>query len=222
MLPIYPFTQFRGLDGVFSCCLSASGSRVVSVLQSWSAVSNDWAPPLPGGKCIGYQWGSVSALKQTFKVLSRECRSDVALVHLWTQSLQSWDAISNDCDWHPTTEQDGRKSVIVLRNRSCLHYCALTASVLVITAILRRWGATTCTRILRSCTVALIWFVTVKENRLEIQHWFDMKIGGLTSRFVPKGMSIELINWKEKKNFDILSNLVVLVVRWRSVALVLL
>ena len=38
---------------------------------------------------------------------------------------------------HPTIEQDGRKSVIVLRNRSCLHYCALTVSVLVITAILR-------------------------------------------------------------------------------------
>ena len=25
-----------------------------------------------------------------------------------------------------------------------------------------------------------------------------MKNGGLTSRFVPKGMSIELINWKKK------------------------
>ena len=68
----------------------------------------------------------------------------------------------------------------------------------MIAAILRRWGATTCTRILRSCTVALIWFVvTVKKSRLEIQHWFGMKIGGVVSRFVPKRMSIELINWKK-------------------------
>ena len=45
------------------------------------------------------------------------------------------------------------------------------------------------------CSTDLV-VVTVKESRLEIQHWFGMKIGGLTSRFVPKGMSIELINWK--------------------------
>ena len=115
-------------QGLFRCC----SPEVLSVTTE--------PLPYPGENAIGYQWGSVSALKQTFKVLSRECRSDVALVHLWMQSLQSWDAISNDCDWHPTTEQDGRKSVIVLRNRSCLHYCALTVSVLVIAAILRQVG----------------------------------------------------------------------------------
>ena len=172
-------------QGLFRCC----SPEVLSVTTEL---------PYPG-ECIGYQWGSVSALKQTFKVLSRECRSDVALVHLWTQSLQSWDAISNDCDWHPTTEQDGRKSVIVLRNRSCLHYCALTASVLVIAAILRQVG---CYHLYSDlgilyCSTDLV-VVTVKKSRLEIQHWFGMKIGGLTSRFVPKGMSIELINWKKK------------------------
>ena len=198
MLPIYPFTQFHGLDGVFCCCLSASGSRVVSVLQSWSAVSNDWAPPLPGGKCIGYQWGSVSALKQTFKVLSRECRSDVALVHLWMQSLQSWDAISNDCDWHPTTEQDGRKSVIVLRNRSCLHYCALTASVLVITAIFKTVG---CYHLYSDleilyCSTDLICHCKEKSAWNTALVWSENRWAYFS--VVPKEMSIELINWKKK------------------------
>ena len=47
-----------------------------------------------------------------------------------------------------------------------------------------------------------------------------MKNGGLTSRFVPKGMSIEIINCKNLQHIG--PNLVVPVVRWRSVALVLL
>ena len=86
----------------------------------------------------------------------------------------------------------------MLRNRSCLHYCALTVSVLVIAAILRQVG---CYHLYSDleilyCGTDLV-VVTVKKSRLEIQHWFGMKIGGLTSRFVPKGMSIELINWKK-------------------------
>ena len=109
----------------------------------------------------------------------------------------------------------------MLRNRSCLHYCALTVSVLVIAAILRQVG---CYHLYSDleilyCSTDLV-VVTVKKSRLEIQHWFGMKNGGLTSRFVPKEMPIELINCK--KIFNILSNLVVPVVRWRSVALVLL
>ena len=92
--------------------------------------------------------------------------------------------------------------------------------MLVIAAILRQVG---CYHLYSDleilyCSTDLV-VVTVKKSQLEIQHWFGMKIGGLTSRFVPKGMSIELINWK---NFNILSNLVVPVVWWRSVALVLL
>ena len=56
-------------QGLFRCC----SPEVLSVTTE----------PLPyPGKCIEYQCSSVSALKQTFKVLSRECRSDVALVHL--------------------------------------------------------------------------------------------------------------------------------------------
>ena len=69
--------------------------------------------------------------------------------------------------------------------------------MLVIAAILRQVG---CYHLYSDleilyCSTDLV-VVTVKKSRLEIQHWFGMKIGGFTSRFVPKGMSIELINWK--------------------------
>ena len=93
--------------------------------------------------------------------------------------------------------------------------------MLVIYAILRQVG---CYHLYSDleilyCNTDLV-IVTVKKSRLEIQHWFGMRIGGVVSRFVPKEMSIELINCK--KIFNILSNLVVQVVCWRSVALVLL
>ena len=69
--------------------------------------------------------------------------------------------------------------------------------MLVIAAILRQVG---CYHLYSDleilyCSTDLV-VVTVKKSRLEIQHWFGMKNGGLTSRFVPKGMSIEIINCK--------------------------
>ena len=86
----------------------------------------------------------------------------------------------------------------MLRNRSCLHYCALTVSVLVIAAILRQVGCYYLYSDLEIlyCSTDLV-VVTVKKSRLEIQHWFGMKNGGAVSRFVPKEMSIELISCKK-------------------------
>ena len=139
MLPIYLFHNFMGwmeflvvafplpAQGLFRCC----SPEMLSVMTE--------PLPYPGEMHWVPMWFCNSS-ETNFMVLSWEYRSDGTLVHLWTQSLQSWDAISNDCDWHLTTEQDGRKSVIVLRNRSCLHYCALTVSVLMIAAILRQVG----------------------------------------------------------------------------------
>ena len=81
MLPIYLLHNFMGwmeflvvafplpAQGLFRCC----SPEVLSVTTE----------PLPyPGEMHWIPMGSVSPLKQTFKVLSRECRSDVALVHL--------------------------------------------------------------------------------------------------------------------------------------------
>ena len=70
MLPIHLLHSFVGwmgflvvafplpAQGLFRCC----SPEVLSVMTE--------PLPYPGGKCIGYQCGSVSALKQTFMVIS--------------------------------------------------------------------------------------------------------------------------------------------------------